>query len=642
MGRVPSPLISVVLPVYNGAATIVATVESVLRQEFGNFELLVINDGSTDNTLDILAQIDDSRVSIHSFENRGLAATRNRGINLAAGKYVAFIDADDLWTPDKLRKQFQALVSSPGAGMAYSLTDCIDEHDNYLGPGSHIVHFGQVYKELLVRNFVESGSNPLIPRNIFDEVGTFDESLAAAEDWDVFLRIAHDYPVVCVPEVQILYRIHSHAMSSNIERQKVACFRVFYEALKRLPAGAERDRLDRVGGSNLNRYFARRIITTAASQRAVLPAFGYIWLWICLATDRSGILWRASIQFVKATILVIVPHSMARPFLARVDNISRRVRKIRRLGTIVSYRFRISPVWWANFGPVSRVIGTLVNPARKPILVVSLPRSGSSWVGETLAQAGAAAYLREPITQTNLLIHPRLSVFEVDPAAVPREYQKVSELAFGGIPYFGRKIVSYRRQWRLGQRSHKRVVIKEVNPLALAYWQTAFESDFIALVRHPAAVALSLQGMRWSRDSFGHWFPASRQAELRSTIRHTRGTCWAELGASQAIIHEHIRKSMDMNSRIKLLRYEEICANPLHCFRGLFAFAGFEWDGRIESFIRYQTTDHDNESRGDYSTRRNSASMPDVWRSQLKDDEIEEVRLGYLGAGGSLYGESDW
>ena len=642
MSHVRSPQISVVLPVYNGAKTIEATIASVLDQELEDFELLVINDGSTDQTLDVLTRIDDPRIIVHSFENGGLATSRNRGIRLADGKYLAFIDADDLWTPDKLRKQLQVLVSNPTAGMAYSLTDCIDEQGSYVGPGSHIVQFGQVYEQLLVRNFIESGSNPLIPRCVFDEVGEFDESLAAAEDWDVYLRIAHDYSIVCVPEAQILYRIHSGSMSSNIERQKLACFRVFEEALERLPLGSERDHVDRAGRANLNRYFARRIITTAASPRATLPAFGYIWRWVCLATDRFSNLGKATVQFGKTIILVSMPHSLARPFLARVDNAYHYICRLRWQGKVVSSWLKISPVWWANFGPISRLIGSLIAPGDKPLLIVSLPRSGSSWVGETLAQADTAAYLREPITQTNLLIHPKLSVCEVDPATVTREYRKASESAFGAIPHFSRKIVSDRLQWGLRRRSQKRVVIKEVNPLALAYWQDVFNPDVIVLVRHPAAVALSLQSMRWSRDLFGHWFPASHQAELLSTIRHTRGTSWAEIGATQGVIHGKIRECMDMNSGIKLIRYEDICADPLHCFRSLFVFAGFKWDGRIESFIQCQTTGHDNESKGDYSTQRNSASMPDIWRTQLADDEIEEVSLGYLGAGGSLYGESDW
>jgi|GEM_PF-2682075 len=642
MIRARSPLISVVLPVFNGAQTIAATVKSVLDQEFEDYELLIINDGSTDETLDVLARIDDPRITIHSFENRGLSASRNRGISLAAGEYIAFIDADDLWTPDKLRKQLQALVSDPSAGMAYSLTDCIDEHDAYLGPGSHVIHFGRAYEQLLTRNFIESGSNVLVRRSVFGEAGLFDESLSAAEDWDVFLRIACKYPVVCVPEAQVLYRIHGCAMSSNIERQEFASFRVFEEALRRLPAGNERNRTGRAGRANLNRYFARRVITTAASPRAAVLAFRYIWRWAVMAPDRLGISGKIIIQLVKAVILVTLPHAAARPFLAKVDGLYHRVCQWRLPGRAASLGSRISPVWWANLGPLSRIIGKRIPPAGKPLLIISLPRSGSSWVGETLAQADVAAYLREPVTQTHLSIHPGFSVFEVDPAAVPREYRKSSGLAFDGIPHFGRKVVLYRRQWQLRQRGCRKVMIKEVNPLALKYWQTAFETDVIALVRHPAAVACSLQAKRWSRDTFGRWFVVSRQAELHATIRCTQGSIWAELGASQAMVHREIRECMNMPGRFKLIRYEDICADPLHSFRDLYAFADLKWDDRIESFVRRQTTGHEGESRDDYATRRNSASMRDAWRLRLTDAQIEEVRLGYLGAGGSLYGERDW
>lgn len=325
MIQVPSPLISVVLPVYNGETTVAATVESVLGQDYEDFELLIVNDGSTDHTLDLLAGIDDPRIGIHTFENRGLAASRNRGIRLAGGDFVSFIDADDLWTRDKLRKQLHALTAVPDAGMAYSLTDCIDSSGNYLGPGSHVAQSGRIYEQLLIRNFIESGSNPLIPRRVFDELGEFDERLNAAEDWDFFLRVAYAYPVVCVPEAQILYRIHSHAMSSNIERQKLACFRVFASALERIQSCSERDRVDRAGRANLYRYFARRVITTAASPRAVLPVFRYIWQWIYLAPDRSDIALKVVSQFGRAVVLLFLPHSIGRPLLSGIDKVFHRL-----------------------------------------------------------------------------------------------------------------------------------------------------------------------------------------------------------------------------------------------------------------------------------------------------------------------------
>ena len=102
------PVVSVVLPVYNGAATVADTIESVLQQTLPRFELIVINDGSTDPTLDIVGKLSDSRVTVYSFENKGLAVSRNRGIRRAGAELVAFIDADDLWSADQLERQVEA------------------------------------------------------------------------------------------------------------------------------------------------------------------------------------------------------------------------------------------------------------------------------------------------------------------------------------------------------------------------------------------------------------------------------------------------------------------------------------------------------------------------------------------------------
>src|SRR6478672_10157769 len=180
------PLISVIIPVFNGEKTIYETVQSVLNQTFKNIEVIIINDGSQDKTLKIVESIQDNRLKIFSYANAGLAASRNRGINLASGEYISFIDADDLWVPDKLEAQLKALQTNPEAVIAYSWTDYIDEDGKFLYPGSHVTLSGNVYKDLLLNNFLESGSNVLVRQQAFKEFGYFDESLTAAEDWEMW------------------------------------------------------------------------------------------------------------------------------------------------------------------------------------------------------------------------------------------------------------------------------------------------------------------------------------------------------------------------------------------------------------------------------------------------------------------------
>lgn len=228
------PRISVIIPVYNGEKTIRETVETVFKQTFSDFELIVIDDGSQDATLEIISKFRDTRLKVLSGSNMGVSEARNRGIAQASGDFIAFLDADDLWTPNKLEAQFNALQTNPQAAVAYSWTDYIDESGQFLYPGLHITLNGNVYSQLLVKNFLENGSNPLIRTHILKKVGGFDKSLSPSEDWDMWLRLAANYDFVAVPSPQILYRVSSNSASSNISKQAIQGLKVidkyFYQA----------------------------------------------------------------------------------------------------------------------------------------------------------------------------------------------------------------------------------------------------------------------------------------------------------------------------------------------------------------------------------------------------------------------------
>jgi len=216
------PTISVIIPVYNGSKTIQSTVNSVLEQSWQDFELLIINDGSTDNTLTILNEIDDARLRVLSFENAGVAESRNRGIEAAQGDYLSFLDADDRWTVEKLEKQLEALIQHPEADAAYSWTDYIDEQDQFVHHGWHTRHSGEVYTELVQCCFIENGSNILLRKAVLEHIGAFDQSVSPAEDWDFYLRLAEVSRFICVPEVQILYRISEGSQSANVLKMEKA------------------------------------------------------------------------------------------------------------------------------------------------------------------------------------------------------------------------------------------------------------------------------------------------------------------------------------------------------------------------------------------------------------------------------------
>jgi glycosyltransferase involved in cell wall biosynthesis len=264
------PIVSVVIPVYNGEKTIRETINCVLNQSLSDFELLVVNDGSKDSTLEIVSRIQDPRLKVFSYPNAGLAATRNRGISLSSSDYISFIDADDLWTPDKLEAQLKALEDNPQAAIAYSWTDCIDESSQFLRKGGYLTVNGDVYSQLLVVDFLESGSNPLFRKQALIEVGGFDESLTAAEDWDILLRLAARYPFVAVPSPQILYRVSATSMSANVERQEATCLKVLERAYSQAPASLKY--LKKYSMANLYKYLTYKALEGTPERKKGLIA----------------------------------------------------------------------------------------------------------------------------------------------------------------------------------------------------------------------------------------------------------------------------------------------------------------------------------------------------------------------------------
>lgn len=230
-----SPIVSVVIPAYNAEKTILDTIESVQKQSFSDFEVIVINDGSTDKTLDLVNAIDDSRIKVFSYENGGLSVARNRGISHAQGEFITFLDADDLWTVDKLELQVKALNENPKAGVAYSWTLIIKENSQQLYPGVSASFEGNVHRHLLIGNFIASGSNVMMRRQVVEQVGEFDPSLKSSEDWDYWLRVAPKFSFVVVPKPQILYRQSSRTMSSNVERMEEHMLTVHERAFQVAP-----------------------------------------------------------------------------------------------------------------------------------------------------------------------------------------------------------------------------------------------------------------------------------------------------------------------------------------------------------------------------------------------------------------------
>ena len=314
--------ISVLMPAYNSEKTIKKTIESVLKQTFSDFELIIINDGSTDLTLAEIESIKDKRLQVFTHTHSGASATRNQGIALLKGDFISFIDADDIWTPDKLDLQFKALQEHPEAAVAYSWTDCVDENYNFLRSGSHITFNGDVYQQLLLRDFIESGSNPLIRQEAIKEVGGFDISLGNANDWDMWIRLAALYQFVAVPSVQILYRVSTNSLSNNIWRMEACSLKIIERECNYHPQKLQTLKKDIL--ANRYKYLTFKALEGMPSSKKGLASMRFFLL--ALRYDPNWII-QIKIIFIiisKIVILTFLPPQVA---LALLKSIKFKVQK---------------------------------------------------------------------------------------------------------------------------------------------------------------------------------------------------------------------------------------------------------------------------------------------------------------------------
>lgn len=217
-------LISVVIPAYNAENTLHETLVSVRAQTYTHLDIIVVDDGSTDRTLNIAEKHagEDGRVRIIRQQNGGVAAARNRGTAEAKGDYIAFIDADDLWLPEKLALQYAVFKNGPATlGLVYTWSAYIDEENIILSVRRCPVHEGDVLDAIATSNFVNNGSAPLVLKKALLEIGGFDSALRAAkaqgcEDYQLYFRLAEKYHFGVVRQHLTGYRQFTQSMSSDV------------------------------------------------------------------------------------------------------------------------------------------------------------------------------------------------------------------------------------------------------------------------------------------------------------------------------------------------------------------------------------------------------------------------------------------
>lgn len=311
------PLISVIIPLYNSEKTIRETLESVFQQTFSDFEIIAVNDGSKDSTLDIITSIQDPRLKIFSYPNGGISVSRNRGLSHAQGEFIAFLDHDDLWTREKLESQLKALQENPQAAVAYSWVDLIDEANQFIRPVPRTRVTDNAYEKLLLSNFVHTASNPLIRKEALIKVGGFDESITGPDDWDLFLRLAASYQFVTVPQVQILYRMTTGAVSANVFKIEAAYLRMLERAFDR--ASESLQHLKKKSLAKLYLFLTFRGLEAPSGRQSSVAAMRCLWL--AVKYDPS-LLQRRTIlvALFKISVVALLPSWQSQNLLKKVKS----------------------------------------------------------------------------------------------------------------------------------------------------------------------------------------------------------------------------------------------------------------------------------------------------------------------------------
>ncbi len=214
--------VSVIIPTYNRAEFLKSAVKSVMTQTYRNFELILVDDGSTDNTVEVVKRFTEAKYIYQ--KNKGVSAARNTGIKAASGEYTAFLDSDDTWKPDKLEKQIEFHEGNPEYLISQTDEAWI-RNGKWANPmKKHRKYHGWIFEKCLPLCIV-SPSAVMMKKELFDKTGLFDESLPACEDYDLWLRISAFHPIALIDEKLIVKRGgHGDQLSSsvpNLDRYRI-------------------------------------------------------------------------------------------------------------------------------------------------------------------------------------------------------------------------------------------------------------------------------------------------------------------------------------------------------------------------------------------------------------------------------------
>ena len=215
--------VSVIIPTYNPQEHLIYTIKSALKQTYNNIEILIVDDGSVIDTYALIhPYLSSGKVKYIQRENAGTAAARNTGIINSTGEYVAFLDHDDIWLPEKIAEQVDVLERNPSCGLTYCNFQVLEDETGNLVDPDRKGESGWMYDKFLSRSYITTASQIMVRRSCFNKIGIFDESLEIVDDYDIYLKISRFFEIKHDDKVMTYWRSHKSNASKNYERTQVA------------------------------------------------------------------------------------------------------------------------------------------------------------------------------------------------------------------------------------------------------------------------------------------------------------------------------------------------------------------------------------------------------------------------------------
>jgi glycosyltransferase involved in cell wall biosynthesis len=287
------PLVSIVMPVYNAQEFLNIAIDSILNQTYKHFELILIDDGSTDNSASIIRNYDDKRIKYHHQKNQGLVKTLIKGFGLAEGEFVARMDADDISYPERLERQVAYLKKHPKTALLGTCYDLIDLDGRIIDRSYHLTEPDDIYGEFLVRNPFGHGT-AMMRRTYYEAVGGYDPD-EPIEDYELWWRIAKNYPVANLPEFLYGWRVNptgiSHSTSIKRQAQITALMeRIWQEHDSLSPPREHKAALARYRafGPKYEEQYRYYLAALCLAFKATGQRLSYAQLFTTLATSRTS------------------------------------------------------------------------------------------------------------------------------------------------------------------------------------------------------------------------------------------------------------------------------------------------------------------------------------------------------------------